>query len=182
MGTGINQLLGWSPNERFVSMPMITSDRHRLGMRNLAAGVTIITASDGTEKAGLTATAVCSITADPPRLVAMVGKQTQADGVIMRSGALAVNVLAGDQEAIAKIFAGMVEDIYGEDRFGHGEWYTLVTDAPVLAGSLVSFDCRVIKAFDESSHHAFLCEVLDTRESAGNDALLYANGAFRRLG
>lgn len=162
-------------------LPLVTPIEQRNGMRHLAAGVSIITAADGGQRAGLTATAVCSVTTDPPRLVVFVNKNVYADTLIQRSAALAVNVLAGEQEEVARVFAGMVEGVQGEDRFATGSWTTLVSGAPVLDDTLSSFDCRVVRMFDESTHHAFLCEVLAVRERSGGEALVYLNGAFRRV-
>jgi len=181
MSQDINQLLDWTPNARLAALPPVTSEEHRYGMRHFAVGVTIITARDGETRAGLTATAVCSVTADPPRLVVFVNKNVAANEVILNSGALCVNVLAGDQEEVAKVFAGMLKEVHGEARFEHGRWRELATGAPTLDGSLANFDCRVIKVFDESTHHAFLCEVLATCERNDGEALIYLNGAFRRI-
>jgi flavin reductase (NADH)/flavin reductase len=162
MSQDINQLLDWKPNAKLAAMPTVSAEDHRYGMRHFAVGVTIITAKDGDTRAGLTATAVCSVTADPPRLVVFVNKNVVASDVILNSGALCVNVLAGEQEEVAKAFAGMIKEVHGDDRFKYGGWRELVTGAPSLDGSLANFDCRVIKVFDESTHHAFLCEVLST--------------------
>ena len=181
MNAEINQLLDWMPNARLAALPTVTSDDHRYGMRHFAVGVTIITAKDGETRAGLTATAVCSVTADPPRLVVFVNKNVAANEVILNSGALCVNVLAGDQEEVAKVFAGMLKDVHGEARFAQGRWRELATGAPTLDGSLANFDCRVIKVFDESTHNAFLCEVLATCERNDGEALIYLNGGFRRI-
>ena len=181
MNRHINQLLDWQPNARLAAMPTVTADDHRYGMRHFAVGVTIITAGEGADRAGLTATAVCSVTADPPRLVVFVNKNVAASDVVLNSGALCVNVLAGDQEEVAKAFAGMIEGVHGDARFAHGEWHALTTGAPTLDGALANFDCRVIKVFDESTHHAFLCEVLATCERNDGEALIYLNGAFRRI-
>lgn len=177
----INQLLDWQPNEELAKLPTITPDAHRWGMRHFAVGVSIITAKDGDRRAGLTATAVCSVTADPPRMVVFVNKNVQANQVIIDSGALCVNVLAGDQEDVAKVFAGMEKDVHGEDRFNYGQWGTVLTGAPALKNALANFDCRVIKVFDESTHNAFLCEILSTRERSDGEALIYLNGLFRRI-
>ena len=68
----INQLLDWNANPQLAVLPTVSADDHRVGMRNLAAAVTIITARDGDSHLGLTATAVCSVTAEPPRLVVFV--------------------------------------------------------------------------------------------------------------
>lgn len=181
MNQQINQKLDWKPNAKLAALPTITADDHRYGMRHFAIGVTIITARDGDAKAGLTATAVCSVTADPPRLVVFVNKNVVACDMIMKSGALCVNVLSGEQEDVAKAFAGMIKDVHGDARFQHGVWRELVSGAPALDGTLASFDCRVIKVFDESTHNAFLCEILSTRERNDGEALIYLNGAFRRI-
>lgn len=181
MTKDINQLLDWQPNEKLAAMPTVSSDDHRYGMRHFAVGVTIITAADDSERAGLTATAVCSVTADPPRLVVFVNKNVAASDIILKSGALCVNVLASEQEEVAKAFAGMVEGVHGDARFEYGQWREMVTGAPTLDGTLANFDCRVIKVFDESTHHAFLCEVMATCERNDGEALIYLNGAFRQV-
>lgn len=181
MSQEINQRLDWQPNAKLAALPTVTADDHRYGMRHFAVGVSIITASDGEQRAGLTATAVCSVTADPPRLVVFVNKNVVANEVVLNSGALCVNVLEGAQEEVAKAFAGMIKEVHGDERFQYGQWNSLVTGAPALEGSLANFDCRVIKVFDESTHHAFLCEVLATCESSGGEALIYLNGAFRSI-
>lgn len=181
MSQQINQVLDWQPNANLAVMPTVSSEDHRYGMRHFAVGVSIITARDGETRAGLTATAVCSVTADPPRLVVFVNKNVAASDVILNSGALCVNVLSGEQEEVAKAFAGMIKDVHGDARFVHGCWRELVTGAPTLDGALANFDCRVIKVFDESTHNAFLCEVLATCERNDGEALIYLNGAFRRI-
>lgn len=177
----INQRLDWSPRGRLAELPTVSAENHKYGMRHFAVGVTVISTGDAQGRFGLTATAVSSVTADPPRLVVFVNKGVAAGDAILESGALCVNVLAGDQEDVARAFAGMIKDVHGETRFEYGRWTTLATGVPILEGALANFDCRVIKVFDESTHHAFLCEVLGTRERDDGEALIYLNGAFRRL-
>lgn len=181
MNSEVNQLLDWVPNSKLADMPTISAEDHRYGMRHFAVGVTIISARHGDKRAGLTATAVCSVTADPPRLVVFVNKNVAASELILESGALCVNIMASDQEEIAKAFAGMIEGVHGDERFEYGQWRELITGAPALDGTLANFDCRVVKVFDESTHHAFLCEVMATCERDDGEALIYLNGAFRQV-
>lgn len=162
-------------------LPTVSADHQRNGMRHLAAAVTVVTAKDGDMRVGLTATAVSSVTIEPPRMVVMVNKKVAANDIILKTGALCINLLSTEQEHIAKVFAGMIKDVTGAARFEHGTWSEQVTGAPVLEGALASFDCRVVKVMDESSHNGFLCDVLATGELLGGDPLLYAGGAFRRL-
>ncbi len=176
-----HQPLDWQPSTPLAALPTISSKDYRGGLRHFASGVTLVSTRHGHARAGLTATAVCSVTAEPPRLVIFVNKEVAASHLIMQSGALCVNVMAAEQEEIAKAFAGMIPDATGDKRFDYGQWDELVTGVPVLQQALANFDCRVVKVLEESTHHAFLCEVLATRERNDGEALIYLNGAFRSL-
>lgn len=174
------ELSHFVPNAPLRALPLASCTQFKSGMRNFVAGVHIITAALGGERAGLTATAVVSVTADPPRLAIFVNKNVAAAEFIVRSGSLCVNTLSGAQEEVSRAFAGMIEGVHGSARFDYGHWDTLMTGAPTLHGALVNFDTRVIKIFDESTHYACLCEVLTTREHSGTP-LLYYNGNFIHL-
>ncbi len=50
--------------------------RFRMGMRKLAGAVTIITSVRGGQRHGMTATAVCSVTCEPPTLLVRINKST----------------------------------------------------------------------------------------------------------
>ncbi|MES2262554.1 MAG: flavin reductase family protein [Pseudomonadota bacterium] len=135
----------------------------RNGMRLLASGCSIIAAGDGESRAGLTATAVCSICADPPRLLVCVNRKTRAHAVIERSGRLSVNLLAEQHDTLARRFAGMADGVYADDRFLEGAWTEGSEGTPVLGDALASFECRVVQAMNAGSHSMFLCEVAQVR-------------------
>lgn len=176
--SNVNQLLHWTPNEALTSLPVVDEADHRAAMRHFSAPVSIITTLNRGRSAGVTATAICSVTADPPRLVAFVNKKTYAAEQILESGLLCVNTLAGSQVKLARIFAGMNKEIPGPERFNYGNWTRLITGAPILTGAKANFDCRVIKVFDESTHYAFLSEVLITQSDTSDEALIYMGGKF----
>lgn len=150
-------------------------------MRYFAAGCSIIASSDGCERLGLTATAVCSVTADPPRLLVCINRDVRAHSVIVDSGTLSVNLLSTAQEHLAMRFAGMVKDVCGEDRFLEGQWKTGRFGAPVLEGCLASFDCRVVEAVPASTHTIFICEVVDVASNGDAAPLLFFNRSFTTL-
>ena len=52
----------------------VTPESYKLAMRQVASPVTIIAARRGEQRNGLTATAVCSASADPPILVVCVNR------------------------------------------------------------------------------------------------------------
>lgn len=157
-----------------------TADLFRQGMRRLAGACTIITSRDpqlgGTGWVGMVATAVASVTAEPPQLLVCINRSTFAHGVIARSGVLGVNVLGSDGLDLARCFSGGVPP---EERFAQGNWQASPTGAPLLGSALVGFDCRVGEAIAASTHDIFICDVLDVRlREQGGDPLIYFDGAF----
>lgn len=153
------------------------------GMRHLAGACVVIASEHDGDRAGLTATAVCSISAEPPRLLVCVNKNVFAHGLITRSGAVSINVLGLEQEIIAKRFAGMVDGVCGEKRFEeNGRWESGVLGVPVLRDSLVSFECRVVEAIPANSHDMFVCEVIGIDgQQESESPLVYFDGKFSAL-
>ncbi len=157
---------------------VVPADVFKLAMRRLAAGVTIITTCHDGERCGLTATAVCSLSADPPQLLVCVNRSARAHDVIRRGANLCVNLLARRHKALAGYFAGGRK---GEERFRSGKWTTLKTNAPVLDDALASFDCVVRETMESSTHTIFIGQVVDVRLRAEGHPLLYAGGAYAGL-
>lgn len=152
------------------------------GMRYLASGCSIIASQHGEDRAGLTATAVCSITADPPRLLVCINRNVRAHAIITASRALSVNLMACEQLPIAQRFAGMVPGVVGDERFAAGQWVRGRSGAPVFRESLVSFECQVTESLPASTHSIFLCDVIDvTASGCGASPLVYFDGQFSNL-
>ena len=150
------------------------------GMRRLAAGVTIVTARQGETRAGLTATSVCSLTAEPPRLLACVHRDADAHGLILASRLFAVNLLTPSHQALSDHFGGR-DDSHGPNRFSLGAWQTGVTGLPVLADAAAVFECRLVETVAASSHSILIGEVVALRYEEGAAALVYHDRAYHRL-
>ncbi len=86
------------------------------GMRHLAASVTLITTKLQDQRGGLTATAVCSVSAEPPQILVCVNKTASAHDPIGEAGFFCVNILCPEHRKLAERFAGM-DGIEGDDRF-----------------------------------------------------------------
>jgi len=155
----------------------VTSQTFIQGMRQLAAGVTLITTQYEGNRAGLTATAVCSLSADPPQLLACINRQAETYRIVQSSGAFAVNVLASHQQRLAEAFAGTV-GIYGDHRFDLAEWLTLGTGSPVLSGCLATFDCRLVEAVPAATHSIFIGRVEEVTLNPEHQPLVYAGGDY----
>jgi flavin reductase (DIM6/NTAB) family NADH-FMN oxidoreductase RutF len=148
------------------------------GMRHLAASVTLITTRHRDLRGGLTATAVCSVSAEPPQLLVCVNKSASAHDPIGEAGFFCVNILSPGHRKIAERFAGM-DGVEGDDRFRDmGDWTTLTTGAPVLRGCPVSFDCRLVTRLSAGTHTIYIGEIVDLCLDATATPLLYADGTF----
>lgn len=157
----------------------VDAEAFRIGMSRLGGACTIITGSHEGERAGLTATAVCSVSAEPPRLLVCVNRSVLAYQVISLSGRLGVNVLDAEHEGLAKRFAGMVQGVVGSDRFLEGDWQDGPSGMPLLRDALVAFECQVVEETVSGSHSIFLCDVTEVTSSASlNSALIYFNRKF----
>jgi len=143
------------------------------------SSVCVITTLHNGKPHGLTATAMSSVCAEPPRLLVCVNKTGTSHEMITASGLFCVNVMAEAQDKVAKAFAGMMGKDF--DRFSVGEWDELVTGAPALINATAVFDCEVKQVIDQFSHSIFIGEVLAARHVKSQDTLLYGARRFRAL-
>src|SRR5918911_1633 len=120
----------------------IDAEQFKMGMRTLAGAVNIVTSAHAGHRYGMTATAVCSATAEPPTVLACINKLATTHGAVAKSGVFCVNVLRAEDWELSTAFSGAQS---GEARFKTRNWTRLATGSPVLIDALVSFDCRVVK-------------------------------------
>lgn len=148
------------------------------GMRHLAASVTLITTRHAGERGGLTATAVCSVSAEPPLLLVCVHRSASAHPLIVASRKFCVNVLAPRHRRIAERFAGM-DGVEGDGRFeGLGEWHTMLGDVPVLVGCPATFACETTTTMVAGTHTIVVGSIVDVALDSAASALLYADATF----
>lgn len=153
---------------------------YRDAMRNHAGAVTIITAGSPGQRTGLTATAVCSLSDDPPSLVICVNRTASAYPIIKAERVFCVNLLAEDQHDIANCFAGRT-GLKAESRFDIGQWTALATGAPALAEAVANFDCMLVNAHEMKTHAIFVGLVKAVRTKPEANPLLYIRGKFGTL-
>lgn len=157
-----------------------TTDAFREAMRQLASGVSIVTAGRGNEWAGITATSVTSLSLTPPTLLVCVNRASSLVPFLQRYWHFSVSLLSADQQGIADRFAGR-GGIDGIDRFKRGRWHTLATGAPVLADALAVVDCKLEEIILRHSHLIAIGRVVGAEIYGTTDSLLYWRGGFARL-
>jgi flavin reductase (DIM6/NTAB) family NADH-FMN oxidoreductase RutF len=156
----------------------VDGEQFKAGMRALTGAVNIITSTNASHRYGMTATAVCSATADPPTVLACINKLATTHGAVAKSKAFGVNVLRSEDWELSTAFSGAQS---GEARFKSGNWTRLATGSPVLVDALVSFDCRVVKKVSHGTHTVFLGQVEQLLLGQKGKPLLYSEGQYAKL-
>lgn len=152
--------------------------RFKQSMRHIASPVGVVTTHQGDLRHGLTATAICSVSMEPPSMLVCVNRNASAEQIIARSGSFAINMLTDEQHGIARLFS--TSGTTPEQRYAEGEWHTLVTGSPILKGAVAAFDCVVEECIQSGTHHLYIGRVL-AAEYLDQNVLLYRDGLFRKL-
>lgn len=160
---------------------MLKRDEFQEAMARFAGAVTIVTTSENDQPIGMVATSVCSLSADPPSLLACINKGTSAHDPILRNRTFAVNLLSDEQVLLVRHFMSQK----GSQRFDLGNWQKLVTGAPVVQGATVAFDCELLDSYDGFSHTILIGKILDMRLSVKPESascLLWHKRDFAKVG
>lgn len=149
-------------------------DEFLQAMSLAASSVYIITTDGPGGRAGVTVSAVTSVSADPnvPTLMACIHNLAPAAAAIRMNHVFCVNLLAQDQSPISDSFAGRTGKS-GVEKFDCADWLTGETGSPVLDNALAAFDCRLHHDLRVGSHHMFVGEVAGVTRRDDGAPLLY---------
>src|SRR5687768_2036755 len=104
------------------------------------SGVGIVTARTNEVKVcGLTANAVASVSLQPPLVLVCIDQTADSHNCVRQAGDFALNIMATDQERIARRFSAWEVD----KKFEGIAYQSELTGAPVLHDALAWVDCRI---------------------------------------
>jgi flavin reductase (DIM6/NTAB) family NADH-FMN oxidoreductase RutF len=156
----------------------LTPEEFRDVIGHFASGVTVITAAHGGGAKGTTASAVSSLSLEPPMVLICLNKTSSTARAISDAGRFAVNILGEDQADEAMRFAKRSKP--GQDKFAGIAVEYGAEGEPLLADALATLECHVAEQVTGGTHFVFLAEV--ERASARSGApLAYFRGKFGRL-
>lgn len=141
-------------------------------MRRMGATVTLVTTSHGDARFGMTATAVTSVSAEPPSLLVCINDTASIRMPLAMRGAFCVNLLGEGHENLCRAFSG---GRAGEERFEVGEWRE--RDAiPYLADAQANLFCEVDGEMSYATHTIFVGRVVDILIGARLAPLVHLDG------
>jgi cob(II)yrinic acid a,c-diamide reductase len=159
----------------------IEAAAYRQVMSHFAGAVHVVTTDGPAGRRGVTVTAACSVSDNPPTLLVCLNRGHIANAMFDENGVFAINTLAEEHQPLSAAFSGKGH-LPQEDRFGLSEWETLETGAPVLANAAAVFDCRIVDAQDVATHRVLYGEVVGLRSRGVSRPLIYHGRAYHSLG
>jgi flavin reductase (DIM6/NTAB) family NADH-FMN oxidoreductase RutF len=157
------------------SDPTVDEIAFREAIAHFATGVTIVTTTYEGRPAGMTASAVCSLSVDPVLLLVCIDNRLATHRAIDASRRFAVNVLGEGDEPLARRFSQRAEDKFAGVPLIEG------SDPPVLAQAIASFVCEVQERVPGGDHSIFVGRVLSCAATPGCRPLLYFRSSFGAL-
>jgi flavin reductase (DIM6/NTAB) family NADH-FMN oxidoreductase RutF len=154
----------------------IDSATFRSVLGRFVSGVTILTARDaaGVDH-GMTASAFCSVSLNPPLVLASIAHDATLHPVLLAQDEMAVSILTASQEAIARRFAEKLDNRFDGVGFTRG-----LTGAPLIEGALAIIEGHVVHRYAGGDHTVFVAEVL-AASATMDEPLVYYRGGYAHV-
>ncbi|HVK93942.1 MAG TPA: flavin reductase family protein [Noviherbaspirillum sp.] len=153
--------------------PEFDTRQFRHALSQFATGVTVITTRlpDGTFL-GLTASSFNSVSLDPPLVLWSLAQGASSLPVFTGNSHYVINVLSGQQAALAERFAMRIDN-----RFEGVDFDLSHTGLPILKGVSAWFECHNRSRYPEGDHVIFVGEV-ERCDVMPQAALVFHGGKF----
>jgi flavin reductase ActVB len=153
----------------------VTGDDFRQALSRLTAGVSIVTTTDHDgNNLGLTATAVTSVSLDPPLVLVCIDNRSRTVEPLETGAPFVVHFLAAEQEELARHFASR-----RLDKFANVAYEMTDYGCPRLTGVLASVACVPHAIYPGGDHTIFIGRVVDVQiDEVGSSPLMYFRNQF----
>ncbi|MBO9351706.1 MAG: flavin reductase family protein [Thermomicrobium sp.] len=158
---------------------MVSPEQFRNVMARHAAGVTVVTTAGPTGYHGVTVTAFCPLSLDPPLVLVCIDRQQQSHRLLETAAGWVVNLLSRDQEFLAEQFAGRAP--LADSRFSRLPHHLGPLGIPRLDGCLAWIDCRPWARYEGGDHSIFVGQVVALDLGPANDPLMYFERQYCEL-
>jgi flavin reductase (DIM6/NTAB) family NADH-FMN oxidoreductase RutF len=159
--------------------PGVEADVFRRALAQLAGGVVVVTTADAEgEPAGVTVTAVCSVSLEPPLVLVCLGAGSRTRELIASSGRYAISVLGSGHRSHSERFAEA-----GDGKFDGVTWEAGKFGCPILTGSIAVCECELEQSIDAGDHTILIGRVVEATAASGPGELplLWYRGSYGRL-
>jgi flavin reductase (DIM6/NTAB) family NADH-FMN oxidoreductase RutF len=158
-----------------IGMESVDEVVFREAISHFATGVTVVTTISEGKPAGMTASAVASLSLDPVLLLVCINHKLPTHTAIEQSKRFVVNVLGEGQQDLALHFARPAADKFADVPLKTGH------ELPVLEDAIAFFLCDVHERFAGGDHSIFTGLVRECGAQPGRRPLLYFRSGFGSL-
>jgi flavin reductase (DIM6/NTAB) family NADH-FMN oxidoreductase RutF len=156
-------------------MRSVDETAFREAISHFATGVTVVTTTADGKPAGMTASAVASLSLDPILLLVCINNRLPTHEALEQSKRFVVNVLGEGQEKLALHFARPAPDKFASVGLKPDR------DPPVLEDAIAWFDCDVHERLPGGDHSIFIGLVRECAATPGHRPLVYFQSRFGSL-
>lgn len=143
---------------------------------NWLTGVSVVTTLDSQgSPAGLTASAVTSLSLNPPQFLICIDNTAESLAAFKASGRFCINYLSAQQQDLSETFASPLPD-----RFAGVEWAPGTTGVPVIGGVIAYAECKVAAEYPGGDHTILVGDLVHG-DTPGGEPLAYFRAGYRRL-
>lgn len=139
-------------------------------------GVAIVTSRDDAGPRGATTNALTSLSLDPLLVLVALDQGSNTLAAVRNSGRFCINVLAADQEELARRFATKAS---GEEKLA-GVPHELVDAVPVLGGVLAWLACELERELEGGDHAILIGRPLEAGTGPDAQPLVFHGGRLHR--
>lgn len=157
---------------------MIDTHVFRLTMRQLAAGVSVITAGTQSGPHGMTATAVTPLSINPPLLLVCVNRNNDTDRLLAQGGYFGVNMLSEGQAALSDRFATKGAARY---RFDDLEFVSGPHGAVFFAGCTAAIEAEICNTHEGGDHTIYIGHILWATSEPARQPLVHHQGTYKAI-
>ncbi|GMA52276.1 flavin reductase [Alicyclobacillus contaminans] len=154
----------------------VSADDFRQALGRFASGVTVVTTTDAEKLGGITVSAFCSLSLQPPYVLICIDKRSTLIPMLQRSRVFAVNILSDAQAHLSNQFASKSGDKFSGVAYQLGQ-----LGVPLLEDALAHVECSVRHEWDGGDHLVFVGEVEATSVHPDGQPLLYYRGQYGRF-
>lgn len=148
----------------------------RAAMAQIPTGVTVVAANGADGPAGATASAVASLSLEPMLMLACLDRGSRTLRAVQAADRFGINVLAGDQEDIARAFSTKAPVA---DKWSGIDWEER-DGLPAIHGAAVWVACDLHDMIGGGDHVIITGAVVDF-EAGDATPLVYHRGEYRPL-
>lgn len=148
-----------------------TADELKAAMRQLAAGISVLTAGTGDARTGATVTSATVLSVEPPTIIVNINLTASVWPTINAECRFCLNILSSEQQVVADRFAGRNGE-RGATRYEGADWYTLGSGI-ALKGALASIDCQVEEIIPRHTHAIVIARAIKIVTTGGTPLIYY---------